>query len=177
MSRNSCRSSTPTLRRSSQTRSTLGNSGLRLLMTVGPATRASPFRSLSDLYIAGFVCKARSRLNSKASQNKGCVQAGAASTGKSFRSVAEYIKKHRPAGVVLENLQTLLESGEEGALPDSDYITQFLQCLGYLAQAFFMDARSYGSIPRRERVFWVAILSEDPSKLELVVEIIESTRT
>lgn len=127
------------------------------------------------IYIAGFVCRARSRLNGKSHQNKGCVEAGTASTGRSFKAVIDYVVKHRPRAVVLENLETLLETAEDGSC-DGDYIIRFLQDLGYKARAFCIDARLYGSVPRRDRVFWVALITDDPTRMDLLASIIEATR-
>ena len=51
----------------------------------------------TDLFLAGFVCKARSKFNGQRQKNKGCVQKSEASTGQSFAQISAYVKKHRLA--------------------------------------------------------------------------------
>ena len=133
----------------------------------------------ASLFVAGFVCKARSRLNASSSQNVGCVQAASASTGKSFKSVADYITKHRPLAFTLENLVTLNQVTDLG-VSDTDWIIDYFAAHGYSVRAFSIEACEHGSSCRRERNYWVGyrdgLLRDDDPRLNRIQSIVDMCR-
>lgn len=132
---------------------TLGESGSRMVQLDAP-----------DVFIAGFVCKARSRLNVNASSARGCVQHGTHSTGASFSMVSAYVSKRRPGLVILENVPDL-DAPTDSGISDAQYVQDCLTSVGYVCTRFVLEARNYGSFPRRERIFWVAVAHPKPSTL------------
>ena len=48
---------------------------------------------------------------------------------------------------------------------DAEYITTWLQQNGYSARFFRIEARDFGSYPRRHRIYWVAFLNGMDSSL------------
>ncbi len=59
-----------------------------------------------DIFAAGFVCKARSRLNSQRAGSS-CVRLQQATTGESWAMISKYIAVHQPRAVMLENVVVL----------------------------------------------------------------------
>ena len=62
-------------------------------------------------------------------------------------------------------------------MTDAQYITTELEALGYACTMFAMDARGHGSLPRRERLFWVAFESGDKEAGGKVQEVCDITRS
>ena len=129
------------------------------------------------LFTAGFICKARSRLNNSASANKGCVQRETESTGVSFRETWEYVKQHRPRVVLLENVVALAEPVPDSAMTDAEYIVDRFLELGYACTVLRCDAWSYGSLARRERLYWMAFESNNPEAGAKVQEVLDICAT
>jgi len=115
-----------------------------------------------DLYIAGFICKSRARNNPNRAQNKHCVQTGEGLTGESFKSVVGFVERHRPRAALLENVDQLAEGETPGSAEGSDaeWITKFFKRIGYNCEYYHIVARLYGSFPRRDRLFWLALRSD-----------------
>ena len=67
------------------------------------------------LFIAGFTCKARSKLNKHAKANIGCCKRFQESTGESLLHIFDAVRAHRPKWVILENLRDLMQA-EAGAI-------------------------------------------------------------
>jgi site-specific DNA-cytosine methylase len=80
----------------------------------------------------------------------------------SFKGVCAYIHKHRPKVVILENVPELAEADPDEA-SDSDFIIEWFKDEKYLCKVFFIAARSFGSLPRRDRLYWLAIADMDAS--------------
>ena len=74
--------------------------------------------------------------------------------GKSFRSVSGHIEIYRPKVVVLEN--SLNSEHADGAASDSGWVVDWFTGKGYTVMVVQIDARLYGSIPRRPRLCWIA---------------------
>jgi site-specific DNA-cytosine methylase len=129
------------------------------------------------IYVAGFVCKARSKLNSSRHLNVGCVQAGSQKTGKSFSEVGDYVEKQRPPACVLENVPDLGQASE-GMVSDSDYIVQWFQARNYSCAAIRIEASEFGSVARRERDYYVSFLNyvDNDPRLARVQAIVDSIR-
>lgn len=101
------------------------------------------------------MCKSRSKLNSHASANLGCIQDGSDQTGQSWVHVSSYIKRHRPSCVVLECVSDLDQHVPETGMSDTEFIVLWLEQNNYGAVALKVDATAYGSLARRDRIFWV----------------------
>jgi hypothetical protein len=71
----------------------------------------------TDVYIAGFVCKTRCKLNPTRGANVGCVQDNSEKTGESWQHVPGYIHAFAPKLLILENVVELSDA-EEGAISD-----------------------------------------------------------
>jgi site-specific DNA-cytosine methylase len=122
-----------------------------------------------DLFIAGFVCKTRCKLNPKRNTNLQCVQAGEEKTGESWQHVSGYIKKHVPKAFILENVYELQDS-EDGTQSDCDFIIAWATELNYVCRAFRVDARLYGSLPRRDRLYWIGFYNGTQDQFMLCLD-------
>lgn len=125
------------------------------------------------LYVAGFVCKSRSPLNNGSPANVGCVQRGQGLTGKSFRSVASYIEKHRPAAVAFENLKALDQPTDTG-VSDTDWILRWFREQGYMPFVYRVEAADHGSPCRRVRNFWLAFRGKLAADAEATAVLMQS---
>ena len=107
------------------------------------------------LFMAGFSCIDRSKLNRNASKNRGCVKAGTGSTGSSWAAIASYITKVGPDMIVLENVKDLLDKdGDQHS--DADHIDDLLKQQKSRYSRQVISARDYGSAARRVRLYWMA---------------------
>lgn len=125
-----------------------------------------------DIFAAGFSCKARSKLNCNRAAAD-CVQNGTACTGETFSHLAAYISRHRPRCVLLENVSDLAEVSETG-ISDSDYIVQFFLSIGYVCRPYPIEARKYGSLPRRFRLYWLAFESGAAEYLDVAQQTLDA---
>lgn len=127
------------------------------------------------IFIAGFVCKARSKLNPKSAGNLGCIQKESESTGVSFSLVAAYVKAHRPTCVVLENVIPLAQIVPETGISDAKFIVQFFERAGYVCFNYKVEAQDHGSLPRRARLYWVAIKDGTQDMGRMIQEVLDAT--
>eukprot|EP00969_Alexandrium_andersonii_P367306 15470436-Alexandrium_andersonii.AAC.1 len=104
------------------------------------------------MFACGFVCKSRTRLSSKASQNRNCIQNSTdAETAFTFNAARDYIQSARPNTVILENVIELDEGSEEGGDSDAAYVLGVLKDLGYVATVHRFNCKDYGSPVERNR--------------------------
>lgn len=127
-----------------------------------------------ELFAAGFVCKSRSKLNSKAAEHRGCVQRGTDLTGESFAATGAYIRAHRPSLVFLENVGALAEKDPETGVSDAEWIVEWFSQHDYDCVMVKCDAWTYGSLPRRERLYWIAVEDKRKARLGKVREVMTS---
>jgi DNA (cytosine-5)-methyltransferase 1 len=105
----------------------------------------------TDLVAAGFPCQDLSQ----AGNTRGIAGARSGLVGEVFR----LLERQRVPWVVLENVSFMLQLGKGRAL--SVIIDEF-ERLGYRWAYRVVDTRAFGLPQRRERVFFVASLGEDP---------------
>lgn len=115
-----------------------------------------------DLITAGFPCQDLSQ----AGRTEGI---NGARSGL-VRSVFEILRQRRDAKkhvplIVLENVPFMLQLAQGRAL---EFILEELEALDYKWAYRVVDARAFGLPQRRERVFLVAALDEDPRNILLV---------
>lgn len=126
---------------------------------------------------AGFTCKARSSLNARASQTRGCVQRGSESTGESWGTVEAFLDSHHPDAFFAENLAALCQEVPGSEETDAEYVTRSLRERGYgTVEMAKIEASQYGSKALRCRLYWVALLGDDGGRGETVREIIRAVQ-
>ena len=82
--------------------------------------------------------------------------------------------RHRPWIVLLENVASLNEKVPETGVSDADWIVDWFAREGYECTMVKCDARTYGSLPRRERLYWIAVDGGNKVQLGKVSEVLNS---
>lgn len=108
--------------------------------------------------IAGFPCTSRSKMNKSAHTHKTCVQDAVGTTGTGFASTKAVIALQRPRLIILENVPALQEKPDPESMSDAEYIVAELQALGYWSKWFCFDAKEFGSLASRQRIYLVGVL-------------------
>ena len=70
-------------------------------------------------------------------------------------------------------LADLMQNDPNGR-SDSDFIIEWLQERNYVVEAYVLEARVFGSLPRRSRIYWVAWLrgvDEAPMLAQQVIDL------
>lgn len=109
----------------------------------------------ASIYVAGFTCTSRSKLNVNRARNIGCVQKGEDKSGESFRTVAGYIDTSRPDVTLLENVVDMAQETESGE-SDASWIATWLEQRGYTVAWRVVRAQDHGSYATRNRIYWLA---------------------
>ena len=117
-----------------------------------------------DLYVAGWPCPSFSNLgNGKGVADK---------RGQVGLFGLEYIIRHVPAVVLLENVKALMNKKHK---PFLDKVIEILKILGYVAHVRVLDTKDFGIPHSRNRVYLVAIKESDlkvkfewPEKLDFL---------
>jgi site-specific DNA-cytosine methylase len=105
-------------------------------------------------------------MNKAAHTQKTCVQDAVGTTGTGFATTKGVIAMQRPRLVILENVPTLQERPDPESMSDAEYIVAELQALGYWSKWFRFDAREFGSLPCRERIYLVGVLNLPQSAMQ-----------
>lgn len=105
----------------------------------------------TDLLVGGFPCQDLSQ----AGKTKGIEGARSGLVGEVFR----LLRRKRVPWLVLENVPFMLQLARGEAL---DVIVETIENLGYRWAYRVVDSRAFGLPQRRERVFLVASLEDDP---------------
>lgn len=108
----------------------------------------------TDLLVAGFPCQDLSQ----AGRTAGIEGSRSGLVGEVFRLIA----KQRVPHVLLENVPFMLQLSQGRAL---EVIVASLESLGYRWAYRVVDTRAFGLPQRRERVFLLASLEEDPRRV------------
>ena len=106
----------------------------------------------TDLVAAGFPCQDLSQ----AGDTRGIAGAKSGLVGEVFR----LLRGQRAPWVLLENVPFMLQLSRGAAM---DYIVSRFEQLGYRWAYRVVDTRAFGLPQRRERVFFLASLEEDPA--------------
>ncbi len=107
------------------------------------------------VFIGGFVCVDRSKLNVRRAQKKHCVQEGKGKTGSSFAMVHEYLLGCRPWVFILENVTDLGAKTDDKAQSDMEFIVSECRELAYDVKVLTINAQEYGSVAVRTRHFYL----------------------
>eukprot|EP00973_Karenia_brevis_P006237 849376-Karenia_brevis.AAC.2 len=109
-----------------------------------------------DIFVSGFSCLAKTKLNMHSAKNKSCIQRGdcSAQTTVTYQGVRNFMKRARPLWTCLENLVSLDELGEDMAISDAEYILQDMGKEQFQAAALDVECAEYGSWPVRKRKFF-----------------------
>ena len=110
------------------------------------------------LFACGFPCTSRTSMSVNAKLNKHCCQKGTEATGSGFVDITKYLAKCQPLIVVLENIPALLEAGPEET-SDAEHIVKEMEKLGYTTTYFRFDCEEFGSVARRDRLYFVGFHS------------------
>lgn len=116
-------------------------------------TMFSPKSEISDChcFMAGFVCKTVSSLNSDSVARARGVRDTSTATGSTFRGVCLFIERRRPRSFVLENV---LGSRRN----DQDVFVQGgLATLGYVVEVLEMRPTRYGHPQDRPRLYFIGM--------------------
>lgn len=101
-----------------------------------------------DFLTAGFPCQSFSIV----AQNPPRLGIKDGDKGTLFEEVCRFLKAHRPAGFLCENVKGILSANKGTAFP---IIMRSLRECGYQVMHMLLNARYYGVPQRRERVFIV----------------------
>lgn len=111
------------------------------------------------LFVCGFPCTSRTPLSSQAKLHKHCCQSESGATGSGLAQIKDYIRKNMPLIVILENIPALLETDGDGTMSDAVFIVKQFSELGYASTYFRFDCEEWGSIARRDRLYFVFLLN------------------
>lgn len=100
----------------------------------------------ADLLIGGFPCQDFSSCGPKAGLKS--------NRGKLYKTLVNYMTKHRPAVVVAENVPHLARMGGGSVL---DTIKNHLEAAGYRFEVWKLAAADYGVPQSRSRLFFVGV--------------------
>ena len=137
---------------------TSANAGLRERFPEIPRARdVRELKSLPssvDMVAAGFPCQDLSQ----AGETRGIKGAQSGLVSHVFR----LLKKHEIPWVLLENVPFMLQLNRGAAIR---FVVSSLEELGYRWAYRVVDSRAFGLPQRRQRVFLIASLEEDPARL------------
>jgi len=113
----------------------------------------------ADILIGGFPCQ----------EFSSCGPLGGIDTerGKLYLSLVSYMKKHKPALVIGENVINL-ERMDNGNVINT--ITSDLENVGYMVKVWKMFAPDYGIPQRRTRLFFICVRKDIHQKLGFPIE-------
>lgn len=114
----------------------------------------------ATFFWAGFSCRSRTPLSSKAGQNVNCLQRhdSSAETSYTFDHIYGYIARVRPQWVILENVVGLMAKPSQDAQSDADFVLESLSKAGYVAKLFQFDCEDFGSKASRNRLYFLGWL-------------------
>jgi len=110
-----------------------------------------------DVFVCGIECDSISALSCNASKNRTCIELEAGRTGSTAAACMRYVRKHRPAVWIAENVKSLATKGPDGKSNLSQLITLANE-VGYLVRAQVMETQRYGLPQSRSRYYLVGVL-------------------
>lgn len=124
---------------------------------------SSPF-----CFVAGFVCKAVSSLNSDRKTARSAVWDSTSSTGSTLLGVILYIQQWRPLTIILENVLGLKTRGQHKE------VKRRLESLGYAVVIFEMSPLDVGFPQDRRRLYFAAVSGSLVTECGMMREDVES---
>eukprot|EP00974_Lingulodinium_polyedra_P094380 9147490-Lingulodinium_polyedra.AAC.1 len=129
-----------------------------------------------DCLIAGPPCVNKSPLSCNASQFKSCIADEEGATGLGFKYIFDYTRANQPTFVVLENLRQLVNAADDQE-PEIHVVINKFTDLGYWCSFVETEARDYGSVAARDRVYIVASKIGDISCGDFFKKVVLATTT
>ena len=119
-----------------------------------------------DLWLGGFVCVDKSKLNRNRGAHADGIQTNSGSTGATFRYARDYLEENKPPAFVLENLKELKIEKVGHELSDLDFVLEELRNIGYTVSANVYQASDYGSLADRARTWIRGFLGDNQRKIQ-----------
>ena len=115
------------------------------------------------IFVSGFSCVSRSKQRKGHEKFVDCIQKEmACPTADTFWASFNYIKTSKPKIAILECVMGLLESKSAGqGCSDADFIVKKLEDEGYWARWYEVEALRFGSIQRRNRLYFLVVKLDD----------------
>lgn len=115
----------------------------------------------ADLLCAGFPCQPFSRNGKWYNLNNMTV--GDDSRANLFLYIIEYLKYHRPAVAVLENVSGIYKIKNKDGSPYLDSILDAIKECGYVGHCSILNSADFGLPQQRKRTFIVCFADENPA--------------
>lgn len=117
----------------------------------------------TNVIFMGFSCKDVSHMNIYSAMSKDCIKQKSLRTGSTLSGGMQYIRRHRPKLVFLENVAALDDINRTSGISNADELFHMFRLLGYHLFSAIYDARSHGAPQRRTRWWGVAVRLRDDS--------------
>jgi site-specific DNA-cytosine methylase len=115
-----------------------------------------PVLSIHWLF-AGFECDSISSLNADSQNMKSCIETASGKTGRTARGVLNFIKRHQPVIVTLENLKSLALKSSPEKPSNLEFLQSELNALGYTVLHHVLGSHNFGIPQHRDRAYVTAI--------------------
>ena len=115
-----------------------------------------------DLLIAGFPCTDVSGLNpgSLSESTRRTIRDASKRTGSVFSNLVEYLRKHQPKLLVLENVTKLAAVSPVCPVSPLGDCLEMLEEAGYFVKVFWLDAYFFGFPVHRSRLYFAGMRKE-----------------
>ena len=98
-----------------------------------------------DMFIAGFPCTDVSRLNILKEHSANTIKTSSLRTGSCFRGITEYVHRHKPRWITMENGEGLADKiGHNDGPTNLECCLEILTSLGYWCHVYLLDPTLYG---------------------------------
>ena len=117
--------------------------------------------------IGGFSCVSKTPCNNSRAKHRNCIaDSSTAETAVTWQHISDYVDRVSPPVVLMENVVQLAGQGEANS--DLNEIMKSLTSRSYAVREFYIEAKDYGSIVSRNRLFIVAIKAAGPEVLNRI---------
>jgi site-specific DNA-cytosine methylase len=117
----------------------------------------------ANIIFMGFSCKDVSHMNIYSANARDCIKQKSLRTGSTLSGGMQYVRRHRPKLVFLENVAALDDINRNSGISNADELFHMFRLLGYHLFSTILDARSHGACQRRTRWWGVAVRVRDDS--------------
>ena len=118
-----------------------------------------------DLWVAGFVCTDKSKLNRNSAANIDCIRNNTGASGTTFHYALAYLKACQPAAFLLENVKEL--RNKKGAeFGDLEFCIQELEAIRNSVSCQSYSACEHGSPAERVRCYIRGFMGAAQAKLQ-----------